>query len=283
MAAVATVATTSVPTAASVDLATLPSVPDLASVSGSSSESDIESLPSPTEPTAPATLLTGQLAPAFQQHANVTHMLAHTAAATVPTKPQYKHQHQPPRPRAQGQAAPIRHAEHPQPTARSSSRRGMGHTRSISMPDAASAAAADRPASPSAQYNAAWDNLALKYLRTPQLNNLEHVDSPPSPPSSPDSVLFIEHLHNTGQHALPRNFLRPRGNSLAVFERANYVVEEPAPDGKSLVTRVADRRRRVDPDRLLQTAANWPQFESPPRPIPALHGPSSLPYARCPS
>ncbi|EGO25227.1 hypothetical protein SERLADRAFT_436985 [Serpula lacrymans var. lacrymans S7.9] len=70
----------------------------------------------------------------------------------------------------------------------------------------------------------------------------------PSPPSSPDSVLIIE---NSMQ--LPDSFLRRK-----------YSAES------------------VDLDDDEETDwVNW--ASSPPRPIPALHGPLSLPYARCPS
>ncbi|KIM91895.1 hypothetical protein PILCRDRAFT_761201 [Piloderma croceum F 1598] len=75
------------------------------------------------------------------------------------------------------------------------------------------------------------------------------VDEPhtPSPPSSPDSILIIE-----DNHQLADTFLRsnPDQNSQRLFS-----------DDEGWIT--------------------W--ATSPPRPIPALHGPLSLPYARCPS
>ncbi|KAI0743543.1 hypothetical protein C8Q80DRAFT_845625 [Daedaleopsis nitida] len=73
------------------------------------------------------------------------------------------------------------------------------------------------------------------------------VPHTPSAPSSPDSVVII--ANNSNQ--LSRDFLRQRS-------------DEEAPesdDGEGWIT--------------------W--AKSPPRPIPALHGPLSLPYARCPS
>ncbi|KAI8993019.1 hypothetical protein BD414DRAFT_413132 [Trametes punicea] len=68
----------------------------------------------------------------------------------------------------------------------------------------------------------------------------------PSAPSSPDSVVIIADSGNQ----LSTDFLRPR------------------PD---------DSSSESDNEGWLTWA------ESPPRPIPALHGPLSLPYARCPS
>lgn len=77
----------------------------------------------------------------------------------------------------------------------------------------------------------------------------------PSPPSSPDSIVIVGN-----ETRLPSSFfqshLDENGNSFT--SRRNYRAK----------TRI-----------LAWTA--W--ANSPPRPIPALHGPSSLPYARCPS
>ncbi|KAI0823638.1 hypothetical protein BC628DRAFT_1324434 [Trametes gibbosa] len=69
----------------------------------------------------------------------------------------------------------------------------------------------------------------------------------PSVPSSPDSVEIIANHSNQ----LSNDFLRPRYDELSCMDS--------------------------DDDEWLTWA------ESPPRPIPALHGPLSLPYARCPS
>ncbi|KAH9892578.1 hypothetical protein C8Q73DRAFT_800069 [Cubamyces lactineus] len=69
----------------------------------------------------------------------------------------------------------------------------------------------------------------------------------PSAPSSPDSVVII--ANNSNQ--LSSDFLRPRPDDLS---------SDSEQEGSWLA---------------------W--AESPPRPIPALHGPLSLPYARCPS
>lgn len=94
------------------------------------------------------------------------------------------------------------------------------HLRCISMPDVVGA---PRSVSPSAQYNEAYEALAAKYLKTPQLNYLNGDDLDAlSPPSSPESVLFIEQTPSSG--GLPKNFLRRRrGNSIAL------IVEEPEP------------------------------------------------------
>ncbi|KAI9062894.1 hypothetical protein FKP32DRAFT_1628380 [Trametes sanguinea] len=68
----------------------------------------------------------------------------------------------------------------------------------------------------------------------------------PSAPSSPDSIVIIANTSNQ----LSSEFLRPR---------------------------LEDSSSESDHEGWLTWA------ESPPRPIPALHGPLSLPYARCPS
>ncbi|KAI0066141.1 hypothetical protein BV25DRAFT_1821030 [Artomyces pyxidatus] len=73
----------------------------------------------------------------------------------------------------------------------------------------------------------------------------------PSPPSSPESVLIIEN-----NDELSDAFLRKRG-----AEDAGASTKERALEDEGWIT--------------------WAR--SPPRPIPALHGPLSLPYARCPS
>ncbi|KAG2043667.1 hypothetical protein BDR03DRAFT_1005674 [Suillus americanus] len=70
------------------------------------------------------------------------------------------------------------------------------------------------------------------------------VPHTPSPPSSPESILIID-----GHARLPDGFLRRRYS------------KQTASPGNGWTT--------------------W--ASSPPRPIPALHGPLSLPYARCPS
>ncbi|KAG6378139.1 hypothetical protein JVT61DRAFT_13827 [Boletus reticuloceps] len=67
----------------------------------------------------------------------------------------------------------------------------------------------------------------------------------PSPPSSPESLLII-----AAGAQLPEGFLR----------------------------------RKCSPEPLIEEDEDWITWaNSPPRPIPALHGPLSLPYARCPS
>ncbi|KAH7913667.1 hypothetical protein BJ138DRAFT_569059 [Hygrophoropsis aurantiaca] len=71
------------------------------------------------------------------------------------------------------------------------------------------------------------------------------VPRTPSPPSSPESVLIIN-----GNARLPDAFLRR--------------IHSPEPDNSE--------------------EEDWITWaSSPPKPIPALHGPLSLPYARCPS
>ncbi|KAF7376327.1 hypothetical protein MSAN_00048200 [Mycena sanguinolenta] len=66
----------------------------------------------------------------------------------------------------------------------------------------------------------------------------------PSPPSSPDSVMIIGN-----DMQVPISFLRQKAESNRVYDDGGWI--------------------------------SW--ASSPPKPIPALHGPSSLPYARCPS
>ncbi|KAF8135664.1 hypothetical protein EV363DRAFT_1415447 [Boletus edulis] len=67
----------------------------------------------------------------------------------------------------------------------------------------------------------------------------------PSPPSSPESLLII-----AAGAQFPEGFLR----------------------------------RKCSPEPLIEEDEDWITWaNSPPRPIPALHGPLSLPYARCPS
>ncbi|KIK92828.1 hypothetical protein PAXRUDRAFT_146469 [Paxillus rubicundulus Ve08.2h10] len=71
------------------------------------------------------------------------------------------------------------------------------------------------------------------------------VPQTPSPPSSPDSILII----GAGAQ-FPEGFLR----------------------------------KKYSPEPLMEEDEDWVAWaNSPPRPIPALHGPLSLPYARCPS
>ncbi|KAI0675310.1 hypothetical protein C8Q78DRAFT_1183639 [Trametes maxima] len=86
-----------------------------------------------------------------------------------------------------------------------------------------------------------------EYTRVRVKSQATDVPYTPSVPSSPDSVVII--ANNSNQ--LSSEFLRPRPDE----------VSSPESD---------------DEDWL-----SW--AESPPRPIPALHGPLSLPYARCPS
>ncbi|EED81696.1 predicted protein [Postia placenta Mad-698-R] len=85
------------------------------------------------------------------------------------------------------------------------------------------------------------------YLRTRSQSHVSDMPYTPSPPSSPESVLII-----ANKDQLAEGFLRGSYNG----------ARTPAPiEDEGWIT--------------------W--AKSPPRPIPALHGPLSLPYARCPS
>ena len=87
----------------------------------------------------------------------------------------------------------------------------------------------------------------------------------PSPPSSPDSVVFI-----ANRSPLPDGFLRKNTRLQEV-----HTPEPLEPQGNlSLNARIPVH---------LQCFLDCAPWGSPPRPIPALHGPLSLPYARCPS
>ena len=93
------------------------------------------------------------------------------------------------------------------------------------------------------------------------------VPHTPSVPSSPDSVVIIANTSNQ----LSNDFLRPRIEEESILESG----EEGA--------RLRSKHVRSDAHCafILIGWITWTQ--SPPRPIPALHGPLSLPYARCPS
>lgn len=81
----------------------------------------------------------------------------------------------------------------------------------------------------------------------------------PSPPSSPESVMII------GNDVQVPNFFN--GRLVPRNSGGN--------DGKLLF---------FSPMSSIRPHAGWVDWtNSPPKPIPALHGPSSLPYARCPS
>ncbi|OSD06870.1 hypothetical protein PYCCODRAFT_774966 [Trametes coccinea BRFM310] len=85
-----------------------------------------------------------------------------------------------------------------------------------------------------------------EYTRVRVKSQATDVPYTPSAPSSPDSIVIIANTSNQ----LSSEFLRPR---------------------------LEDSSSESDHEGWL----TW--TESPPRPIPALHGPLSLPYARCPS
>jgi hypothetical protein len=90
------------------------------------------------------------------------------------------------------------------------------------------------------------------------------VPRTPSPPSSPDSILIIDNeVH------LPTLCLYQQRQS-----HKNTVTED---DGGVY-------RRCLHFSHKITFIIGWITWaSSPPRPIPALHGPSSLPYARCPT
>lgn len=84
-----------------------------------------------------------------------------------------------------------------------------------------------------------------------------------SPPSSPDSILFTN-----DRQQLPDLFLRDNGS--------HYGQRDIADDEGGLSYSLTYRLDLI--------GLGWITWaHSPPRPIPALHGPLSLPYARCPS
>lgn len=89
-------------------------------------------------------------------------------------------------------------------------------------------------------------------------------DSPhtPSPPSSPESILIID-----DNNQLPKTFMRPKDK------------KQSFPDDEGIL--MTDVASTFVPDLNFSGWITW--ASSPPRPIPALHGPLSLPYARCPS
>jgi len=81
-----------------------------------------------------------------------------------------------------------------------------------------------------------------------------------SSPSSPDSVVIIQNKYHISQAFLRQTTVQPKAKT-----------DEGMVKGSGVNT--ADL-----------SAVGWMAWaSSPPRPIPALHGPSSLPYARCPS
>ena len=84
----------------------------------------------------------------------------------------------------------------------------------------------------------------------------------PSPPSSPDSVLIIENNHQLAETFLRSNPSQP------LFS-----------DNEGCIKPIAFLCLIYN--LILEGWITW--ATSPPRPIPALHGPLSLPYARCPS
>ena len=100
-------------------------------------------------------------------------------------------------------------------------------------------------------------------------HNRGNIPHTPSPPSSPDSVLIIE--NNCG---LSEAFL----SNQTTTESASPVSKKitPGDEGSNVVRRPMETKNFI--------FSGWITWaKSPPRPIPALHGPLSLPYARCPS
>ena len=91
------------------------------------------------------------------------------------------------------------------------------------------------------------------------------VPHTPSAPSSPDSIVII--ANNSNQ--LSNDFLRQRTTEESPLDSDD--------EGMGQVVFLAHGSHDLD----LSEWISW--SKSPPRPIPALHGPLSLPYARCPS
>ncbi|TFK54171.1 hypothetical protein OE88DRAFT_1654700 [Heliocybe sulcata] len=91
------------------------------------------------------------------------------------------------------------------------------------------------------------EEYSLRRRTRPSTRTSSGTPRTPSPPSSPESVVFI-----SDDAQLPEAFLRRRKSAHG---------KPSAADDEGWIT--------------------W--TSSPPRPIPALHGPLSLPYARCPS
>lgn len=81
------------------------------------------------------------------------------------------------------------------------------------------------------------------------------IPQTPSPPPSPDSIVIVG-----SESHVPNSFFQTR-----IDENGNWITTL---QGHNADTQIL----------------GWTTWaNSPPRPIPALHGPSSLPYARCPS
>ncbi|CCO27071.1 hypothetical protein BN14_01105 [Rhizoctonia solani AG-1 IB] len=115
--------------------------------------------------------------------------------------------------------------------------------------------------------------------------------------SSPESVVFLSSI--TG---IPLSFLGSRNSSRSITEAS--MTQESAEDTQDASSAQAhveylerEHRYTVDQGQIgpnintngdsrapisADNGSDWIFFD-PPRPIPALHGPSSLPYARCPS
>ncbi|KDQ57842.1 hypothetical protein JAAARDRAFT_194109 [Jaapia argillacea MUCL 33604] len=121
--------------------------------------------------------------------------------------------------------------------------------RAVSLPqDFKAVANATRSFSDDAEVSLCADfsdvSLHERSLRKRICSRSSDLPRTPSPPSSPESVVFIaNHSH------LPDAFLRHANMKTVPLDDAGWIA--------------------------------W--TSSPPRPIPALHGPLSLPYARCPS
>lgn len=89
----------------------------------------------------------------------------------------------------------------------------------------------------------------------------------PSPPSSPDSLIIIG-----SESQISERFLRG-----SISAEGSPCSSECSNDGRDAVVVLRAPLNCVH-------SIDWAHWSrSPPRPIPALHGPSSLPYARCPS
>ncbi|KAF8497636.1 hypothetical protein JB92DRAFT_2834397 [Gautieria morchelliformis] len=152
------------------------------------------------------------------------------------------------------------------------------HPRVVSMPESVQLHAQRSASASTYGYRSvpSIDEIACNGKR---LTGGEDLRSNSSTPSTPGTVVM--HSLSSEQYTTPS----PPPSSCDSVE---FTLEDPArmPDSflrgsntpPTFVSAVADKAVGVLEDDGWLTWAN-----SPPRPIPALHGPSSLPYARCPS
>ena len=99
-------------------------------------------------------------------------------------------------------------------------------------------------------------------------SNLTDTPRTPTPPSSPDSIVIIG-----SESQISERFVR----GSAYTQESPCSSSENSDDGQA-------KRAFFMYDTSNSCLLDWINWAgSPPKPIPALHGPSSLPYARCPS